>query len=622
MKTLLPFLLIALTTITLSATPKTVKDIPYVTAGHERQKLDLYLPESADGPVPLLIWVHGGGWQNGSKENGLPLRQDWTERGYAVASLNYRLSGHAIFPAQIEDCKAAIRWLRAHASAYGLDPDRFGVWGSSAGGHLVALLGTSGEVKELDVGDHLDQSSHVQAVCDYYGPTDFEAFVTRPGYESHASPTSAEAKLLGGAVLENLELAAKANPITHVTSNDPPFLIVHGDKDPVVPIQQSELLFEALKKAEIPVHFHTIKGAAHGQGFSGPEIQPMVNAFFDSHLLATAASPSKEANEAIATESTASAQGERPAGSPNQRPMPSFDEILSRSDKNGDGKIARDEFRGPPAIFERLDKNGDGVVTREEHGAAFPDMPRPAGGTPTPDSTPIAAMDLPEGFTLSGEKWTHREGDHVTSGILVKPEGEGPFPAVLISHGMGGSAAGFGLQKAREMVGWGLVCIAPDYTHAGAARGNPDLGASTENIRRARTCLDWLAKMPDVDVTRMGAYGHSMGGFVTIGLAAAEPQRLKAAAITGSGVSQQDGYAAPSHETANKVRTPFLILHGTADTTVRPEQSASLEEIMNKNEVPNERILFVGEGHPIDQTKREEVFRSIRDWFAKVGILP
>lgn len=369
MKSLLPLALLSLTPLALSAAPKTFKDIPYVTAGHERQRLDLYLPESTEGPLPLLIWVHGGGWQNGSKENGLPMRQGWTGRGYAVASLNYRLSGHAIFPAQIEDCKAAIRWLRAHASEYGLDPDRFGVWGSSAGGHLVALLGTSGDVKEFDVGEHLDHSSRVQAVCDYYGPTDFEAFVTRPGYESHASPTSPEAKLLGGTVLENLELAAKANPITHVTNDDPPFLIVHGDKDSVVPIQQSELLFDALKKAGRPVHFHTIKGAAHGQGFSGPEIQPMVSDFFDSHLLPTVESPTQGANVAKTTESTASAAGERPAGSPGRRPMPSFDEILSRSDKNGDGKVSREEFRGPPAIFDRLDANGDGVVTREEHGS-------------------------------------------------------------------------------------------------------------------------------------------------------------------------------------------------------------------------------------------------------------
>src|SRR5204862_2061067 len=129
---------------------KAHRDLVYVEGGHERHKLDLYLPEKAAGPLPLLIWVHGGGWQNGSKDGCPPLRGGYLERGYAVASIGYRLSQHAVFPAQIEDCKAAIRWLRAHAQEYGLDKARFGVWGSSAGGHLVALIGTSGDVKAFD----------------------------------------------------------------------------------------------------------------------------------------------------------------------------------------------------------------------------------------------------------------------------------------------------------------------------------------------------------------------------------------------------------------------------------------------------------------------------------------
>ena len=158
------------------------RDLAYVADGHERHKLDLFVPEKADGPLPLIIWVHGGGWQNGSKDGCPPLRGGYAGRGYAVASINYRLSQHAPFPAQIEDCKAATRWLRAHAREYNLDPNRFGVWGSSAGGHLVALLGTSGDVKAFEVGANLDQSSRVQAVCDYYGPTDFIAFVTTPDF--------------------------------------------------------------------------------------------------------------------------------------------------------------------------------------------------------------------------------------------------------------------------------------------------------------------------------------------------------------------------------------------------------------------------------------------------------
>src|SRR5260221_4919549 len=153
------------------------------------------------------------------------------DQGYAVASLNYRLSGEALFPAQIEDCKAAVRWLRAHAKEYSLDPEHFGAWGSSAGGHLVALLGPSGDVKEFEKGPHLDQSSRVQAVCDYFGPTDFlqmDAHAIPDARLKHDLPNSPESRLIGGPIQENKDKVAKVNPITYVTPDDPPVLIVHG----------------------------------------------------------------------------------------------------------------------------------------------------------------------------------------------------------------------------------------------------------------------------------------------------------------------------------------------------------------------------------------------------------
>jgi acetyl esterase/lipase len=359
-----PFRLIPLLLATSFATaaPTSHRDLPYTKSGHERHTLDLHLPEKSENPAPLIIWIHGGGWQGGSKENCQPLRQDWIQRGYAIASINYRLSSHAIFPAQIEDCKAAIRWLRANASTYHIDPSRFGVWGSSAGGHLAALVGTTGDMKSLDVGEHLDQSSRVQAVCDYFGPTDFKAFVTHPGYEKHASPTSPESLLLGGTVQEKPENATLANPITHVTPDDPPFLIVHGDQDPVVPHQQSELLYESLKTAGPSVHFHTILGAGHGNGFNGPEILPMVRSFFDLHL---SAEKKPVAPSARTTNSKASTTPGRPQATDRQ--APTFDQILTRFDTNQDGKITREEFRGPLPLFDRLDTNNDGTVTREEH---------------------------------------------------------------------------------------------------------------------------------------------------------------------------------------------------------------------------------------------------------------
>ncbi len=350
---------------------KAHRDLAYVENGHERQKLDLYLPEKSDGPVPLVIWIHGGGWAAGSKDQCPPLRQDFVAHGYAVASIGYRLSQHAIFPAQIQDCKAGIRWLRAHAKDYGLDPDRFGVWGSSAGGHLVALVGTSGDVKDFDVGANLDVSSRVQAVCDFFGPTDFQRFVTTPGFESHAVAGSPESRLLGGVVAEQKKQADSANPITYVDKNDPPFLIMHGDKDTTVPINQSEGLFEALKKAGVSAHFHTIQGAGHGIGFAGKNIDDMVRGFFDARLK----QKSTEV-ETLATSSAASAVG--PAGpqrliasGAGRRVIP-WDAVLGRDDKNQDGKVSKEEFSGPAQLFERLDANHDGFLTKDEHEAAQP----------------------------------------------------------------------------------------------------------------------------------------------------------------------------------------------------------------------------------------------------------
>ncbi len=256
------------------------RNLEYVKGGHERQQLDLYVPKQASGPLPVIVWVHGGAWLAGSKDGGGPALP-FVRRGYAVASINYRLSQHAKFPAQIEDCKAAIRWLRANAKTYNLDPHHFAAWGASAGGHLVALLGTSGDVKDLEGSDGpLDQSSRVQAVVDWFGPSD----VTQIG-GSHDRPDSPEAKLLGGPVRDNLEKAARANPITYVSKDDPPFLIMHGDQDRVVPFSQSELLLDALKKADVDATFKPINGAGHGgREFSSEENRKLVEEFFDKHL--------------------------------------------------------------------------------------------------------------------------------------------------------------------------------------------------------------------------------------------------------------------------------------------------------------------------------------------------
>jgi acetyl esterase/lipase len=254
----------------------------------ERNTLDLFVPK-ADAPVPLVVWVHGGAWQGGSKDGNnpaLPL----LAKGYAVAAINYRLSQHAVYPAQIHDCKEAIRFLRANAKKYNLNPDAFGVWGASAGGHLVALLGTTGGVKELAFADspHKEVSDRVQCVVNYFGPTDLTKMAAQAGPNNkfdHDGPDSPESRLVGGAIQKNKEKAAKANPINYVSKETPPFLILHGDADPLVPLGQSELLHEALKKAGVASELIVIKGGGHGgTGFATKENQDKIAQFFEKHL--------------------------------------------------------------------------------------------------------------------------------------------------------------------------------------------------------------------------------------------------------------------------------------------------------------------------------------------------
>lgn len=267
--------------------PQRHLDIEYASVDGLSLKLDLYTPgENVDAPRPLVVWIHGGAWRAGDKQRCPAVRL--VSRGYIVASINYRLSQQAIFPAQIYDCKAAIRWLRANAEMYHIDPARIGVWGSSAGGHLVALLGTSGGVSELSdprLGN-ADQSSRVQAVCDFFGPTDLlqmDAHALAAAPFKHDAADSPESLLIGGPIQENRDKAARANPISFVSKDDPPFLILHGDQDPLVPLHQSQLLADALQQVGVEHEFHTIEGYGHGFG-GNRDVNQLVDTFFDKIL--------------------------------------------------------------------------------------------------------------------------------------------------------------------------------------------------------------------------------------------------------------------------------------------------------------------------------------------------
>lgn len=277
---------------------RVVPNVPY--GGRIKSDvLDLYLPRSATRPVPVILWVHGGGWEGGDRAH--PPALFLVGKGYAVATINYRLTKepNARFPAQIHDCKAAVRWLRANAKQYNLDPERIGAWGGSAGGHLVALLGTSGDVKELEgnVGNSLKESSRVQAVCDWFGPTDLERFADYKGFSKPDLPMQILTKLFGGPVAQHKKLARDANPITHITAKSPPFLIMHGDRDNLVPLTQSRLLVNALKAAGTPVDFRVVRGAGHYIG--GLANMRIVEGFFNQHLGMRAKEGNDKAQEKV-----------------------------------------------------------------------------------------------------------------------------------------------------------------------------------------------------------------------------------------------------------------------------------------------------------------------------------
>lgn len=325
------------------------RDLEYVAGGHERQKLDLYLPANATGPLPVVVWIHGGGWARGDKADKHFQAGMLLDKGYAVASVNYRLSEWfnlsdkamaalrtasvpeatlaklkplqgkginarhhfvealakaltkeeleqyreailihasqaAVFPAQIEDCKAAVRWLRANAKKYNLDPDHIGAWGASAGGHLAAMLGTTAHVKELEgTGSNLDQPSRVQAVVNFFGPIDLSKMP--PPKPPRTLADSFVTKFLGGPVSEKAELVRKADPRTYITKDAAPTLIIQGDKDDVVPPEHSQALEEALKKAGIEVELVLVKGVAHsGDKVMTEDNRKKIVDFFDKHL--------------------------------------------------------------------------------------------------------------------------------------------------------------------------------------------------------------------------------------------------------------------------------------------------------------------------------------------------
>ena len=269
-------------------------DIPYAEQS-PTQKLDIYLPETGEAPFPVIIAIHGGAFKFGDKADGqLTPMLAGVKQGYALVSVNYRLSGEAQWPSAIYDVKAAIRWVKANAAQYKLNPEKMAAWGGSAGGNLAALVGTSADVPELEdkTMGNPDQSTNVQAVIDWFGPIDFlkmDGQFAESGLdgEKHSTAESFESQMIGKPITEAPELVKAANPETYITPNDPPFLIQHGTQDKTIPSQQSANF--AAKLAEVigadKVTFEYIQDAGHGDPkFLTPENLAKAVDFLDKHL--------------------------------------------------------------------------------------------------------------------------------------------------------------------------------------------------------------------------------------------------------------------------------------------------------------------------------------------------
>jgi acetyl esterase/lipase len=261
-------------------------DVTYCTSDDgTKLKMDIYPPQNAEAPAPVVVYVHGGGWMSGSKNDDIARTffGELTQRGYLVASLNYRLAPKYLFPAQIEDVKCAIRHLRANAASYNLDPDHIGAMGGSAGGHLVSLLGTTDPSLGWDTGEYPGQSSRIQAVIHMYGPSDLLAL-----FKNWQQPVGEQ---VFGAASNSDPLLDQYSPVTYITPDDPPFLILQGVQDGVVPTEQAQILYDRLSAAGVPVQLVLVENAGHGWKPKGGDMQPslpelvnLVADFFDQNL--------------------------------------------------------------------------------------------------------------------------------------------------------------------------------------------------------------------------------------------------------------------------------------------------------------------------------------------------
>lgn len=236
-------------------------DITFAKVGDQELQLDLARPKDLPGPFPALVFIHGGGWRAGSRHHLRPQIKDFATHGFVCATVSYRLAPQHPWPCQIEDCKTAVRFLKANAAKYHIDPKRFGAIGYSAGGHLSCLLGVMDKQDGLEGKEYLDQSSKVQAVVSFFGPTDFSLYA-----KDESAQKSFFIPLLGASFQEKPELYRQASPITYVRKNAASFLFFHGTRDPLVPIEHSHRMAAKLKEMDSKAEVYVLENYGHGWG--------------------------------------------------------------------------------------------------------------------------------------------------------------------------------------------------------------------------------------------------------------------------------------------------------------------------------------------------------------------
>lgn len=562
------------------------RDVVFGTGGGRDLTMHIVLPkEKAKTPAPVYVWIHGGGWMGGDKNGGVRQVTPLVRRGFVGATIEYRLTGEAPFPAQIEDCKCAIRYLRAHAKTYNIDPDRIAVGGSSAGGHLAALVGTSGGVQDLEGdGGWGDQSSTVQAVVDLYGPTDFATFVTAKGYEHHNAADSPESRLLGGGdVLPQKDKIRRVNPITYVDGDDPPFLIIHGSADRTVPLNQSQAMHAALEAAKVASELTIIEGAGHGgPQFAAPDIQKSKLDFL-SQLLK---------------------KSERPAAS----------DSVKRGEKANRQPTDGEQARRVPQVPDDVQLVPD-IAYRDGNPAWKLDLvkPRDAAATPRPAIVFVhgggwRSGDKRRGYFLNGAVEFAQQG-YVCVTVNYRLTGEAPFPACVEDvkcavRWLRAHAAEHGVD--RERIGaYGNSAGAHLVSMLGLTDASDDLEGDGPWREYSSSVQAVCASATPTDFLNWGRRGQSFRG---------ESKLLAGPADT---LEKRKLLASPMSHVSEDA-PPFLLVHGTADRTVPFSQGASFAKALEAAGADDVTFMeFDGAGHGVFQQHYEETGAAMKKFFKR-----